>query len=143
LYQKDVAAQIGVTTSSIWNWEHGWSITLRCMPKIIKFLGYNPIACPDGIIERLAWYKLINGLSFDELGNEMRRDPEQLADWLAGRHNPCQHNLKAIEVFLSDHVHGPGAVQQSGAVLPDESAAVKGPIKSLTEITTSEKDAGT
>ncbi|MEE4254333.1 MAG: helix-turn-helix transcriptional regulator [Desulfuromusa sp.] len=47
LYQKDVAAQIGVTTSSIWNWENGWSsISLSCMPKVIEFLGYNPNPCP-------------------------------------------------------------------------------------------------
>jgi len=47
LYQKDVAIQIGVTTSTIWNWENNWSsITLSCMPKVIKFLGYNPIPCP-------------------------------------------------------------------------------------------------
>jgi DNA-binding XRE family transcriptional regulator len=40
LYQKDVAAQIGVTTSSIWNWENNWSsITLRCLPNVIEFLG--------------------------------------------------------------------------------------------------------
>jgi DNA-binding XRE family transcriptional regulator len=56
LYQKDVAEQIGVTASTIWNWESGWSsITLRCMPKVIEFLGYNPIPCPDDLMERLAW----------------------------------------------------------------------------------------
>ena len=26
LEQKDVAKIIGVTESSIWNWEHGWNI---------------------------------------------------------------------------------------------------------------------
>jgi DNA-binding XRE family transcriptional regulator len=47
LYQKDVAAQIGVTVSTIWNWEHGWTVDFRFIPQIITFLGYNPIPCPE------------------------------------------------------------------------------------------------
>lgn len=104
LYQKDVAAQIGVTTSSIWNWEHGWSITLRCMPKVFEFLGYNPIPCPKGLMERLAWYKQVNGLDLEQLGAEMGRDPEQLPDWLSSRHKPCQRNQEEVERFLGDRV---------------------------------------
>lgn len=104
LYQKDVAVQIGVTTSTIWNWEHGWTIDLRYIPLVIEFLGYNPISCPDGLMARLAWYKQVNGLPLEELGAEMKRDPEQLADWLTGRHNPCRRNQKEIEEFLSDKV---------------------------------------
>lgn len=42
LYQKDVAAQLGVTTSSVWNWEHGWTVDQRYISRIIVFLGYNP-----------------------------------------------------------------------------------------------------
>jgi hypothetical protein len=38
----------------------------------------------------------------EKLGAEMGRDPEQLADWLTGRHNPCRRNQKEIEEFLSD-----------------------------------------
>jgi len=105
LYQKDVAVKIGVTTSTLWNWENNCSsITLRCMPKIIKFLGYNPVPCPDGQIDRLAWYKLVNGLPLEELGAMMGRDPEQLSDWLSGRHKPCQRNIEKIESFLNDRV---------------------------------------
>lgn len=44
LYQKDVAIQIGVTASTIWNWEHGWTIDKRFVPLIEDFLGYNPAA---------------------------------------------------------------------------------------------------
>jgi DNA-binding XRE family transcriptional regulator len=42
LYQKDVAVQIGVTSSTIWNWEHGWTIDKRFVPLIVDFLGYHP-----------------------------------------------------------------------------------------------------
>ncbi len=71
-------------------------------PNLIQFLGYNPIPRPDNLLERLSWFKLINGLTLEELGFKMDRDPEQLSDWLAGRHKPCQKNRKKIEEFLSD-----------------------------------------
>jgi len=122
LYQKDVAVQIGVTASTIWNWENAWSsIALSCMPKVIQFLGYNPIPRPDDLLERLTWYKSVNGLSLEQLGAEMGRDPEQLSDWLSGRHTPCRRNREEVKLFLSSHVQGPGAVQRSGAALPKES----------------------
>jgi len=122
LYQKDVAVQIGVTTSTIWNWENGWSsITLSCMPKVIEFLGYNSIPWPDKLVDKLGWYKQVNSLTLEQLGAEMNRDPEQLADWLTGRHNPCRRNREEVELFFSGHVQGAGAVQRSGVALPEES----------------------
>lgn len=101
LYQKDVAIQIGVTTSTIWNWENNWSvIALSCRQKVIEFLGYNPIPCPDDVLEKLAWYKQVNGLTLEQLGAEMGRDPEQLSDWLSGRHKPCRRNREEVKLFL-------------------------------------------
>jgi DNA-binding XRE family transcriptional regulator len=101
LYQKDVAAQIGVTPSTIWNWEHRWSVDLRYIPRVIAFLGYNPISPPEDMLERLAWYKQVNGLTLEQLGAEMGRDPEQLADWLGGWHKPCRWNREELERFLA------------------------------------------
>jgi transcriptional regulator with XRE-family HTH domain len=118
LYQKDVAVQIGVTTSTIWNWENNWSsITLSCMPKVFEFLGYNPIPCPDDPLERLTWYKQVNGLTLEQLGAEMGRDPEQLADWLTGRHNPCRRNLEIIKSFLASQAQGSGSFQRPNNAL--------------------------
>ncbi len=100
LYQKDVAARFGVTTSTVWNWENTESVDLHFVPRVIDFLGYNPIPQPEGLLERLAWYKQVNGLSLERLGIEMGRNPEQLADWLSGRHYPCRRNREEIEEFL-------------------------------------------
>lgn len=100
LYQKDVASQIGVTASTIWNWEHGWTVDFRLIPQIITFLGYNPIPCPDDVMERLAWYKQVNGLTLKQLGTEMGRDPEQVGEWLSGRHKPCRRNREEVKLFL-------------------------------------------
>ncbi len=52
---------------------------------------------------QLAWYKQVKGLTLEQLGVEMERDPEQLADWLAGRHKPCCNNQRKIELFLAGH----------------------------------------
>lgn len=70
------------------------------MPKIIKFLGYNPIPDPKGLMERLAWYKQVNDLTLEKLGADMGRDQEQLSDWLSSRHKPCRRNRENIERFL-------------------------------------------
>ncbi|PNU19141.1 hypothetical protein C2E25_14180 [Geothermobacter hydrogeniphilus] len=38
LQQKEVAARLGVTTSTVWNWEHGWRIGGRYGPRIVGWL---------------------------------------------------------------------------------------------------------
>jgi hypothetical protein len=88
-----------VTTSTIWNWEHGWIVDFRFIPQIITFFGYNPIPYPDDVMERLTWYKQVRGLTLEQLGAEMGRDPEQLADWLSGRHKPCRQNQEKIRLW--------------------------------------------
>ncbi|WP_020677932.1 helix-turn-helix domain-containing protein [Geopsychrobacter electrodiphilus] len=111
LYQKDVAAKLDVTTSTVWNWENRGSVDLRFIPRVIAFLGRNPIPQPDNLLEKLSWYKLINGLTLEQLGVEMGRDPEQLADWLSGRHEPCRRNREEIEIFLANGAENSCRVQ--------------------------------
>lgn len=41
-------------------------------------------------MDRLSWYQQVNGLSLEQLDADMGRDPEQLSDWLSGRHKPCK-----------------------------------------------------
>lgn len=104
LYQKDVATRLDVTTSTNINWERALKIKLRYLPGVISFIGYNLISMPDDPMERLSWYKQINGLTFDQLGERMNRDSEQLADWLSGHCYPCQRNREAIDRVLQDNL---------------------------------------
>ncbi len=39
-------------------------------------------------------------MNLDHLGETMGRDPEQLSNWLSGRHNPLKKNREKIELFL-------------------------------------------
>ncbi|MBI5188179.1 MAG: transcriptional regulator, partial [Nitrospirae bacterium] len=73
---------IGVTEFTVWNWEHGTEPELKHMPKIIEFLGYVPFECPEDPIGKLRYFKLVNGLSYERLGEMMDRDPGQLMDWV-------------------------------------------------------------
>jgi transcriptional regulator with XRE-family HTH domain len=88
LLQREVAEIIGVTVSSIYNWEHCVESELQYNPSIIKFLGYIPFDCPDDTVGRLAWYKRARGMNLECLGEAMGRDPEQISDWLSGRYFP-------------------------------------------------------
>jgi transcriptional regulator with XRE-family HTH domain len=100
LLQIEIAKMIGVTESTIWNWEHGTEPELRHMPKIIEFLRYVPFECPEDPMGRLKYFKQVKGLSYEQLGEVMGRDPEQLTDWLSGRIKPCRRNLQVIYDFL-------------------------------------------
>ena len=104
LLQREVAEIIGVTESSIWNWEHGTEPELQYNPRIIKFLGYIPFDCPDDTVGRLACYKRAMGMNLDHLGEAMGRDAEQLSDWLSGRHYPFKKNREKIERFLEEQL---------------------------------------
>jgi transcriptional regulator with XRE-family HTH domain len=100
LLQREVAEIIGVTVSSIFNWEHGVEPELQYNPSIIKFLGHIPFDCPDDTVGRLAWYKRVNGMNLECLGEAMGVDQAQLSSWLTGRHNPSSRNQEKIELFL-------------------------------------------
>lgn len=99
--QADVSVRIGVTESTVWNWEHGIEPDLRHMPNIVSFLGYIPFEMPQDPIGKLRYLKKLKGLSYEKLGKLIRRDPEQLTDWLSGRIVPSKRNLESIELFLA------------------------------------------
>lgn len=102
LLQREVAEIIGVTESSVWNWEHGVEPEQHYNPNIIKFLGYIPFDCPDDTVGRLAWYKRANGLTLNELGQQMQRHPDQLQEWLSGTRYPFRKSRDRIELFLEN-----------------------------------------
>jgi transcriptional regulator with XRE-family HTH domain len=66
--QKEVAASLGVTKESYHNWERGKSVPLPSYyPKLIEWLGYDPLptATTDG--EKLKHQRLLSGLSQKEV----------------------------------------------------------------------------
>jgi DNA-binding XRE family transcriptional regulator len=66
LLQKDVAAILGVDTTTINNWERNrCKPRLYLFPRIVQFLGYSPfpIATKHTIGEEIKVYRLMHGLS--------------------------------------------------------------------------------
>ncbi len=43
----------------------------RLMSKIIEYLGYVSFECPADVIGKLKYFKLVNGLTFEKLGEAM------------------------------------------------------------------------
>ena len=104
LFQKDVAAQIICTVDSITNWElNRCQPELPYIPRIIKFLGYDPFE-PDqdeALGQRLRKHRRRLGLSLRQAASFLEVDPTSLRDWETGRHRPTKKSRSVIDGFLS------------------------------------------
>jgi site-specific DNA recombinase len=96
MLQREVAVQIGVDTTCVFNWEAQISKPeIRYMPSIIGFLGYNPL--PEGATmgERLVRQRTTLGLTQREAAERIGVDPGTLGEMGARRARagwglPCQ-----------------------------------------------------
>ncbi|MBI2618779.1 MAG: transcriptional regulator [Ignavibacteriales bacterium] len=79
--QKDVARVIGVDETTVYNWERGYtSPTLRYVPRILDFLGYDPApAEPRTLGEKLLKYRKDRGITQKELARRIGIDPTTLS----------------------------------------------------------------
>ncbi|MBI3365958.1 MAG: helix-turn-helix transcriptional regulator [Ignavibacteriae bacterium] len=101
LFQKDVAKLMGVTTSSVTNWEKNRvGPTLQMIPKIIQFLGYDPL--PVGITfgEQIKQYRRKQGLSIKKLAKLLAIDPTTLARWERKQSEPLGKLKEQLRWFL-------------------------------------------
>ena len=104
LHQKEVAAQIICTVDTITNWElNRCQPELSYIPRIIKFLGYDP--CEPGkdepLGQRLRKHRRRLGLTIRQAALLLKIDPTSLRDWETGRHRPTKKSLRVIDEFLS------------------------------------------
>jgi len=83
MHQKDVAALVNATTSTVTNWERNRnSPKLYLMPKIINFLGYDPLQSNATTLgERIEQYLIQKGLSLRKLAKGLGIDPATIARW--------------------------------------------------------------
>jgi DNA-binding XRE family transcriptional regulator len=80
LYQSDVAKIIGVTTDAITNWElNRVKPKVSLYPKIIEFLGYNPMERKlKSLGERVIYYRYSKGIQSKVLAKQIGIDPATL-----------------------------------------------------------------
>jgi len=90
LRQIDVAATLEVDEMTICNWEKGTTTPrLYLMPKIIDFLGYNPLEFKVSTFgQKIKKYRVERGLSLRKLAKIVDVDPGTLARWERGEVEP-------------------------------------------------------
>jgi len=73
MHQKDVAALVNATTSTVTNWEKNRTCpTLEFLPRILSFLGYDPSSDHAATLgEKIKRYRRINGLSIKKLAQQL------------------------------------------------------------------------
>jgi transcriptional regulator with XRE-family HTH domain len=107
LEQKEVAERIGVHETSVFNWEaNAKRPDLRFMPKVIEFLGYNPLPMSEGIGGRLVRRRTSLGMTQKEAAKSLAVDPSTLARWERGERAPVGRARRSVEGFLDED--GPG-----------------------------------
>jgi len=78
LLQAEDADMIGVTESTVWNWEQGTEPELIHIPAVLTFLGYMPWEVRTIQSDGLAYFKKVNGLSLRRLGALMGGVPRAI-----------------------------------------------------------------
>jgi len=105
MLQGEVAGQIGVDTTTVFNWEANTARPeIRYMPAVIAFLGYNPLPEANGWGERLVRRRTSLGLSQKEAARRLGVDPSTLARWERGEREPAGALLNRVERFLNEDV---------------------------------------
>jgi transcriptional regulator with XRE-family HTH domain len=102
LLQREVAAKIGVSEATIYNWENSNTTpSLSSTPKMIAFLGYNT----DDFIgktlgEQIKKARISLGLSQKRLVKPLAVDYSTLGQWERGETQPMKRSREIINKFL-------------------------------------------
>ena len=89
VFPKQVAEQIGVDRATVYNWERKhMNPPNRHVPRIINFLGYNPLPAPTTLAEKLIVARKNLGLTQKAMARKLGVDPTTLARWEKGRGRP-------------------------------------------------------
>ncbi len=101
LPQRDVARNFAVTVATLRNWERNRTRPIaRYLPRVIRFLGYDPRSAPKTLAEKLLYYKESLGLTQRTLAGKLGIDESTLTGWCAGRHAPSRRSqLKATRAL--------------------------------------------
>jgi site-specific DNA recombinase len=101
MHQKDVAEQLGVDKTSVFNWEANTSTPeIRYIPAIIRFLGYSPLARANSLAEQLILRRTTLGMTQKDAARELAVDHGTLAKWEQGKREPIGAFLARVKHFL-------------------------------------------
>ena len=99
--QRQVARQIGVDESTLFNWESNETLpAIRHVPGIIRFLGYNPFPEPMMFSEKPRLARTGLGLSQRLMASRLGVDPTTLGFWERSERTPSKKLLARLEKSL-------------------------------------------
>lgn len=116
LFQKEVASRLGVNEGTILNWERGKTLPpVRCVPRVIRFLGCDPYPAPTSLAEKLMAKRRQLGVSRKWLANRLGVDEGTLAHWEKGQREPAGKWVETVKAFLVDLRVGSGCPRRNDA----------------------------
>lgn len=98
LLQREVAEQLGVSMFTIINWESGETRPLvRYGPRIIDFLGYDPLPEPKSFSQEVWKLRWRRGLTQQELAARLHTDESTIRDWERGQHEATVRLYRRVQ----------------------------------------------
>jgi transcriptional regulator with XRE-family HTH domain len=86
LRQEHVAAELGVTVTTISAWETGRNgVVTRYLPRVAAFLGYDPEPEPATFAERIRAARHRQGISQEALAQRLGLNVSTVTAWERGR----------------------------------------------------------
>jgi transcriptional regulator with XRE-family HTH domain len=101
LFQKEAAQLMGMDHFTLLTWEKNQATpSVRMLPRIIAFLGYDPHPEPATLGERIASKRRFLGLSRKRTAKRLGVDEATLARWESDRSRPLGRTLQDLLAFL-------------------------------------------
>ena len=102
--QKVTATLLGVSIDTLVDWELGKrQPKSRNIPKIIKFLGYDPALPHQNVASLIARERKRRGLSIVQMAAEIGVCDDTLRNWEAGRYLPMKSGFEKLMAFINPH----------------------------------------
>jgi transcriptional regulator with XRE-family HTH domain len=105
---KDVEKLLNVSYRSVSDWEKGkLSPTAKVMPKVIKFLGYNPFGDCSTMNneEKIRMCRKLLGLNTKEAAKRLGVTSATISLWENGRVVPTKSNQKQLQSLFTSVCH--------------------------------------
>ena len=83
-----------------WELEHT-KPSIRQIPRVIEFLGFDPFPSPQCRSERISAVRRRLGMSQRELAVRLGVDSKTVCDWESGKHRPVQELALKLNRFLA------------------------------------------
>jgi transcriptional regulator with XRE-family HTH domain len=101
LTQKQLSTQLGCDHLSLGHWElNQHQPSLKFIPRIIEFLGFDPFPEPTDPVRRLRKFRRQKGLRCEDVAKLVGSDPCSISSWERGEHHPTKMSIHKIEKFL-------------------------------------------